>query len=82
MMLISNDFGEFLRIVRRRRGLSQKDLAKKIGVAPATLGVVETGKRKPGGELLEKLCSMLGLTLEVRHSKDLKYVVNDDGEEC
>lgn len=38
------DIGEFLREARRERGITQLEMAKKLGFSSVTLSALETGK--------------------------------------
>ena len=38
------DIGEFLREARRERGITQVEMAKKLGFSSVTLSALETGK--------------------------------------
>ena len=38
------DIGEFLREARRERGITQVEMAKKLGFSSGTLSALETGK--------------------------------------
>lgn len=44
---MSEDVGARLRVVRTVRGLSQRALAKRCGVANATISLIETGTISP-----------------------------------
>lgn len=49
-----------LGIVMVQRGISSKDLAKKVGITPANLSILKTGKaRGVRFETLAKLCQVL-----------------------
>lgn len=49
-------FGQALRELRRRKGITQRDLAAAIGVTPAYLSALEHGRRgKPTFELLQRI---------------------------
>lgn len=49
-------FGERVRELRIRRGVTQRDMAKALGVSPAYLSALEHGKRgKPTWTLLQKI---------------------------
>jgi len=50
-----------LRHLRKARGLSQPELAAATGVDQATISLIETGRRKPQLETLEKLAPALGV---------------------
>ena len=49
-------FGEAIRALRRKRGISQKQMAEAIGVSAAYLSALEHGKRGlPSWELLQRI---------------------------
>ncbi|MGK6315082.1 helix-turn-helix domain-containing protein [Neorhizobium sp. DT-125] len=49
-------FGQALRELRRRKGVTQRKLAEAIGVTPAYLSALEHGRRgKPTFELLQRI---------------------------
>ena len=43
---------------------SQKEVAKAVGVTPSYLSLVESGKRNPSIELVERAVASLGVPLE------------------
>ena len=45
--------------LRKMRGLTQEELAKKVGVSNATIGFYETGKRTPRLKTIKKLALAL-----------------------
>jgi transcriptional regulator with XRE-family HTH domain len=49
--------------LREAKGLSTNALSKKAGVAQSHLREIENGNKKPGIEVLDKLCQGLGITL-------------------
>ena len=53
-----------LRRARIASGLSQKDLAEKIGVAKSTYSLYESGKREPGIEIIRRLTLALDISAE------------------
>jgi HTH-type transcriptional regulator, competence development regulator len=53
-------FGAFIRREREARGLSLRDMAKKIKVSPTFLSKVETEDWKPGEEKLRKIAEVIG----------------------
>ena len=67
------------RSMRDRRealGLSQTDLADKLGVTKTLLSLYESGKRVPTEEHVEELASALGMPSELlRLGPDRKSVV-------
>lgn len=55
-------FGQALRELRRRRGVTQRDLAHGIGVSPAYLSALEHGKRgKPSFDLLQRIAGYFNI---------------------
>lgn len=55
-------FGEELRRLRRRAGLSQESLAQRAGVSPEAVSLLERGRRSPRMTTLRLLADGLGLT--------------------
>lgn len=59
------DWGAWLRTLREAKGLSQTDLATKVGIANTTLSDMERGVRGcPGGVTLVKLALALGISVD------------------
>lgn len=58
-------FGERLRAMRLRRGLSQYQLAKDAGISQAIIQRLESGKRSDGGRLTMKVVVKLAIALRV-----------------
>lgn len=58
-------FGCYLEILRRSRGLQQKQLAAALDVDPTYISLMERGKKGPPSDiLLEKLVKQLNLSTE------------------
>jgi transcriptional regulator with XRE-family HTH domain len=53
-------FGAFIRREREAKGLSLRDMAKKIKVSPTFLSKVETEDWKPGEEKLRNIAQVIG----------------------
>ncbi len=56
-------FGERLKNAREASGMSQKAMANRIGVKPATVEKWETGKMDPRANRLQMLASLLNVPL-------------------
>ena len=56
--------GEKIRVARRKCGLSQEQLAEKIGVARQTIGLIEAGNYNPSISLCIDICKALNRTLD------------------
>jgi transcriptional regulator with XRE-family HTH domain len=55
-----HEFGRRLRALRSRRGLSQSELAKSIGVTPSTISQIESGSCYPSVQALLKIAEVIG----------------------
>ena len=58
------NYGAIIRARRQKKNLKSKELAKKLGISPAFLSLIETNERKPNGDLLLLIQEELGLTNE------------------
>jgi transcriptional regulator with XRE-family HTH domain len=63
----ANRVGMLLRDWRRRRRLSQLDLALEVGISTRHLSFVETGRSRPSPEMLERLAGALQVPLRERN---------------
>lgn len=58
-----SEAGRTLRAWRRRRHLSQLELAHRVGVSARHLSFVETGRSRPSSEMVLKVCAHLDVPL-------------------
>jgi transcriptional regulator with XRE-family HTH domain len=65
------DLGARLRIVRLRHQLSQRALAKKAGVANATISLIESGNTSPSVSALKRILAGIPITLAEFFSDEL-----------
>lgn len=56
--------GETIRQLREEKGLSQKKLAQRTGVANSTMNLYETNERNPSLSTLIKLSKVLGVSTD------------------
>ena len=63
MTQINLQIGHKIRTKRRKLGVTQTDLAKKLSISPSYLNLIESGKRKVNVDLLLKLSSELGIEI-------------------
>ena len=54
---------------RIERGLTQRDVAKSIGVSTDTIQSIETGRRNPSLDVIEKLCTFYKLVFDISEKK-------------
>jgi len=57
-------FGERLTLVRKKRKVSQDELAKRLGVHAPIIGRYERGEVKPSIEVAAKIADALGVSLD------------------
>lgn len=53
--------GENMRLLRKSRGISQQDLAEKLGVSARSLIRYESGERMPDAEFAGRIAAVLGV---------------------
>lgn len=58
------DLGRFLQEARRERGITQKQMAGKLGFSPVTLSALETGKNVSAAKA-ERYLQMLGFRIVI-----------------
>jgi len=63
MSQINLQIGHKIKSNRRKLGISQADMAKKLAISPSYLNLIESGKRKINVDLLLKLANELGIEI-------------------
>lgn len=58
------DFPDRLRTTRMARNMTQKELGKRIGVSPSTIGMYERGEREPSFKVLEALADVFNVPID------------------
>jgi transcriptional regulator with XRE-family HTH domain len=76
------NLGKSIKLCRASRGLSQGELAKKIGKSISYISLIEQGKRDPAISTVEEIAHALGvpvslLTFLAAESGDLRGVPED-----
>ena len=56
--------GERIGALRRNRGLSQAELAQRLGISPSAMGMYEQGRREPSVQTLVALSRELGVSTD------------------
>lgn len=57
--------GNSVSFFRSKNDLTQKELAKEVGIDQSYLSQIENNKKQPSTKLLEKICSVLNITLPI-----------------
>jgi transcriptional regulator with XRE-family HTH domain len=60
----SSVLGPRLRAIRLRRGLSLRELARRVDLSPSSISQIETGKMRPSVRTLYALVSEFGITVD------------------
>lgn len=55
--------GDRFREIRARHGLSQLEMAERLGVSKSYIGLIENGQREAGRDILEKLAALYQVNL-------------------
>lgn len=72
--------GRKIKEARNTLGLTQAELAEKIGVSQNFLGDIERGIKLPGLPKLILLCNTLKISLDYLFAESLDNVLNEDGD--
>ncbi|RKI37059.1 XRE family transcriptional regulator [bacterium D16-51] len=70
-------FKDKLKQLRIARNLTQADIAKALGVSPATIGNYEQGTREPrNNEMWKKLADFFGVSVnDLMNNDDIQYII-------
>ena len=63
MTQIDLQIGHKIRTKRRKAGVTQADLSKKLSISPSYLNLIESGKRKVSVDILLKLSNELNIEI-------------------
>lgn len=53
--------GSKIRQLRKQAGMTQSELARKLGVSPSAVGMYEQDRREPDSRILSRLCGIFGV---------------------
>lgn len=56
--------GRRLQKIRKQKGVTQEQLAEKVGVSTTWIGYIETGYRRPNLKLIYKIARVLGVKVK------------------
>ena len=63
MTQINLQIGHKIKVKRRKLGITQADLSKKLSISPSYLNLIESGKRKVSVDLLLKLANEIKIEI-------------------
>lgn len=59
------NIGRGVKIVRTNKGFNQKQFCEKVGITQSYLSLIESNKKTPSTEVLERIAEATGVTLPV-----------------
>ena len=65
------DFASMLKYLRNREGLTQRELADKLGMSAGAIGMYESGKRHPKFEDEETIADFFNVSLNILRGKSV-----------
>lgn len=72
---------EKLKNLRKKSGLLQSEVAKKLNVSTSTIGMYEQGRSKPDDEMITKLANMFNVSTDYLLDNDLNNIdVSNDNK--
>ena len=75
-------FKEMLKYLRSRQGLSQSELANKLGISKSTISMYEVGKREPDFETLETIADFFNVDINFllgrAEAENTSYYLNQE----
>ena len=72
------DFGEKLKGLRMDSGMSQKQLAEKLGVTKSVISYYELSERTPSPDVLVKIAGVFQVTTDYLLGRESKTLLNVD----
>lgn len=73
---LSMAFKDSLRRARKKKGLTQSDMAKLTGLKVSTISMYENGNREPNFETLELLADFFNIDMDTLLDKEKKVYVS------
>ena len=80
---MKNYIGNKIKELRKQAGLTQSELAARLGVSSSSVGMYEQGRREPDNDMILKLCNIFGVTSDSlignkkAESRELSDVFNE-----
>ena len=65
-----NDYKVVIKEKRKELGISQSELARRLGISQAYMNQIEQGTRNPTLPKLVKICELLGISMFGDSTKD------------
>ena len=73
MNQINQQIGHKIKGKRKKLGITQADLSKRLSISPTYLNLMESGKRKIGLDFMVKISNELNVDISDISNKDILY---------
>ena len=73
-------FSEKLSLLRRQAGMTQAELAERLGISKSSVSMYERGNREPEFDLLQAMADLFGVSAGVLLGREDESLVNNDPE--
>lgn len=71
---------ERLRALREKRGLSQAEASRRLGIVRTTYSNYEAGNRQPDNETLKKIAEFFEVSVDYLLGLDKPFIINDQAK--
>ncbi len=61
---MKTNIGSKIKELRKQSGMTQYELAKKLGISASAVGMYEQGRREPDNDMILRLCSVFGISAD------------------
>lgn len=73
--------GQKISTLRNKRGLSQAQLAEKLGIGTSTLGMYETNKREPAYQTLVAIADFFGVSVDELLGRKVNFSLSEPNDQ-
>ena len=78
MLFDAKNFGAKVRLLRKRSGQTQEQLAEELNISTSYLGKIELGRRTPSIDLLLDMAEQFGVTVDELLRGDRKEALSQE----
>lgn len=74
-------FNDVLRQLRNKAGMSQEELAKRLGMSKSAISMYESGSREPSLEILEAIADIFNVDMNTLTDSKRSFELDDELQE-
>ncbi|MBD5409037.1 MAG: helix-turn-helix transcriptional regulator, partial [Treponema sp.] len=78
MTKLQKQLAENIRFYRKKKGMTQENLAEKVGTATNYIGTIEIGKKFPSPKMIERIACALEVDELSLFSENIYNLTNED----